>query len=337
LQSGTGYQIADAQSPSDASFLKDLPNLDDTGNFRFVVRPAELSPFSRSRLWRPRKPELYKQPLVLVKEAPGFLREEGWALLCFENIAFNGSFHGYSAAGASDADILAMFLHLFVHSSLWLHYALLTSSRFGVERRKMQKTDLDECPMIPLDRLTKKQRGTVAKLSSQLQREPVNANVFDDIDAFFTELYGLTKRDAEVIRDTLAVAMPYDEAREAACAPATPEQREVFRTRVDSALKPFFRKLGREVHVFAWKSSPNLSPYSVLLLGTATDPPEFPREMFEEEILPLANQAGASRIIQEVKDGLVVATLNQWRYWTPSRARLCAAEILRHHMAVFEE
>ena len=173
------------------------------------------------------------------------------------------------------------------------------------------------------------------ELSQRLVKE--DATVFDDIDAFFAELYGLTKRDAEVIRDTLAVAMPFSEAREAACARPTPKQQEVFRARVESALRPFFRKLGEEVQVEAWKESPKSSPYSVLLLGTANSTPIFPEEMFEKEILPLANQTGASRIIQEVDGGLAVAVLNQWRYWTPSRARLCAAEILRNHMAVFEE
>ena len=67
------------------------------------------------------------------------------------------------------------------------------------------------------------------------------------------------------------------------------------------------------------------------------DPPDFPEEMFHRKVLPLANETGASRVILETDGGLVVATLNQWRYWTPSRARLCAAEILRRHMAVFEE
>ena len=123
---------------------------------------------------------------------------------------------------------------------------------------------------------------------------------------------------------------------EAACVPPTREQQEVFHARVESALKPFFRKLGQEIHVGAWKDSPKLSPYSVLLVGTAKAAPEFPAEMFDKDILPLANETGASRIIQEVEGGLAVAVLNQWRYWTPSRARLCAAEILQQHMAVFE-
>jgi hypothetical protein len=29
--------------------------------------------------------------------------------------------------------------------------------------------------------------------------------------------------------------------------------------------------------------------------------------------------------------------LNQYRYWTPSRARLLGADIVRQHMNIFEE
>ena len=58
--------------------------------------------------------------------------------------------------------------------------------------------------------------------------------------------------------------------------------------------------------------------------------------MFRKEVLPLANESGASRVVLELEGGLAVAVLNQRRYWTLSRARLCAAEIINRHMAVFQ-
>ena len=175
---------------------------------------------------------------------------------------------------------------------------LVRSPKFGVERRTIYKNDLDDCPIVPWNALNQDQRKTAIGLSERLVKE--DATVFDDIDLFFAELYGLTKRDAEVIRDTLAVAMPFSETREAACRAPTPQQRDVFRARVESALRPFVRKLGREVRGFLWKAAPESSPYSVLLLGTASGPPDFPDETFREQILPLANQTGASRIIIDV-------------------------------------
>jgi len=337
LVSGNGYQIKEKQKQNDAKHLKDLPNLDSTDVFRFVVDPNRLKPFSRTTACFPRRRELYRAPLALLKESPGIDRSKGLALLSFKDVAFNESFHGFSAFGAADAQELARYLHLFMHSSLWMHYALLTSPKLGVERRKIYKSDLEHCPIIPWDRLTQNRRTVVVELSQRLvEGDP---DVFEDIDAFFAGLYGLNKHDAEVIRDTLAVAMPYDEVRKKACEFPSQKQREVFRARLESGLRPFFRKLRQEVHVSPWprEKANSLAPYSVLLIGTASDPPDFPEDLFEQQVLPLANRTGTSRVIFEADGGLVVGALNQQRYWTPSRARLCAAEILQRHMAVFEE
>lgn len=329
-----GYQIAAGQKQNDARHLIDLPNLDSTDRFRFVVDAKSLDPFARKTACFPRDRDLYRAPMVLVKESPGPDRQKGMALLSYDDVAFNHSFHGYSGYGADDGQHLVKYLHLFVHSSLWMHYALLTSPKLGVERRTVYKSDLDACPIIPWKDLDKTQRKAVLGLSQRLVNE--DSTVFDDIDALFAELYGLTKRDVEVIHDTLAVAMPFKKARKTACAAPTAKQQAAFRARMEAGLRPFFRKLRQEVRAEIWGNAPKLSPYSIVLLGTAKAMPAVPVEMFEADILPLANQTGASRIIQQVEDGLVVAILNQWRYWTPSRARLCAAEILRNHMAVFE-
>jgi hypothetical protein len=59
--------------------------------------------------------------------------------------------------------------------------------------------------------------------------------------------------------------------------------------------------------------------------------------LLHEVILQLANDTGTTRIIQYLEDGLLIGILRQYRYWTPSRARLLGAEIVRQHMGVFEE
>ena len=78
------------------------------------------------------------------------------------------------------------------------------------------------------------------------------------------------------------------------------------------------------------------SPFGVLLLSNSKTDVNLSDDFFQRNILPLANQTGATQIIQQVKGGLLIGLLNQYRYWTPSRARLLAAEILRHHMSEFE-
>jgi hypothetical protein len=50
----------------------------------------------------------------------------------------------------------------------------------------------------------------------------------------------------------------------------------------------------------------------------------------------LADDEGASRLFLELGQGaLRIAIRNQYRYLTPSRARLCALDVLREHGHVF--
>lgn len=336
LASGKGYRIAETQEQQPARFLRNLPNLDSTDRFHFVVEAHQLAPFLHSSASRPREEPIYEAPLVLIKEAPGIDRTQGWALLSLAKIAYNESFCGYSAAGHPEGELLVRYLQLFAHSSIWLHYALLTSAKFGAERRRFYKADLDECPIVPLAALTVEQRRAIAGLSRRLIAE--DSTIFEEIDAFFAQLYGLGRLDSEVIRDTLEVCLPYDESRERACNPPSLAEREAFRRRLESVLRPFFKALGKEAEVVAWHSDAgSLTPFGVLLIREKNRPSSDPARLFRERILPLANQTGASRIIFEAEAGLVVGVLAQYRYWTPSRARLLGAEIIRRHMRVFEE
>jgi SAM-dependent methyltransferase len=226
-RTGEGYQIAETQENlKSCKFLKGLPNLDSTEVFRFVVDTAELNKFTRNRLWRPRKPTIYDPPLVLIRQAPGETRENGRALLAFEKIAYNRNFNGYSAAGHSGGELLVRYLHLFVHSDIWQYYVLVTSPQFGAERRRFHKSDLGKCPFVPFDKLKPEQRVELTRLSRSL--EVGTAVPWPDIDAFFARLYGLKDHDLRVIRDTLSVALPYDAARQRACAPPTEAQKTAF-------------------------------------------------------------------------------------------------------------
>jgi len=230
------------------------------------------------------------------------------------------------------------YLHLLIHSDLWMHYSLLTSPKLGAERRVIYKEDLEEFLIVPWDNLAVPQKKRVEKISERLLNEDLSA--FEDIDAFFAELYGLSARDMEVIRDTLSVELPYDAVRKRASAPPAEKQkeREKFRARLETTLRPFFKRLGKDVSVFIETPADAVltTPYSTLIirgeseLGLDLDP-EIPAEVLE-----IANKTGASMISKELPDALAVGVLNQYRYWTPSRARLCAATILREHMAPFE-
>ncbi len=313
LTSSNGYQLKEKQTQRDATLLKILPNLDSTDLFRFQVDTQQLRPFCRDKVCWPRlrhrdtdKLRVYRGPLALVKEAPGSERTEGWALLSLSDVAYNESFNGYSAVHPPNAESLVRYLHLFVHSFVWLHYALVTSPKFGAERRRFYKADLDECPFIPLEKLNAEQRQTMLALSERLVAE--DREVFEDIDTFFGSLYGLDSLDREVIHDTITVALPYDESRERACRPPTTSERETFRRRLESALRPFFKVLGKEPQVTLWKPDEAFlkshAPFGILFITEKGRPLTEFDGLSHESIVNLANDTGATRIIEKISGGL---------------------------------
>jgi hypothetical protein len=338
LLSVAGYMLKERQKQNDATFLKNLPNLTATADSEFIVNADELLPFGRNKACRPRKKENYRAPLLLAKQAPGRRREAGWALLSLKDVAFNQNFYGYSASGHPEGEELVRYLLLFCHSLIWIHHALVTAPVFGAERRVMYKTDFDDCPIFPFEKLSVEQRQMVVRLSDRLIARDLT--VFDEIDGFFGSLFGLGSKDMEVVYDTVEVAMPYSESRDRACNQPTSAERERFRKRLESILRPFFKVTGDEPHVELWKPDSAFlqasAPFSLLLIskrGTLSPPSD---GIFQDVLLKLAEDTGSTRIIQQVDGGLLVALINQYRHWTPSRARLLGAELIREHLDVCE-
>jgi len=339
LTSSTGYILSPERKQNKADFLTDLPNLTTSYNGRFSIDTCKLSPFGRKTAHRPRERKCYRSPLVLVKQSPGLSREHCWAFLSFKDIAFSSEFYGYSSADHPYSDLLAKYLFLFCHSLVWIHYILMTAPVFGAERRRIYKTDLDECPIIPFERLNGEQRQIVAMLSQRLLN--CDINVMPEIDAFFGSLYGLDELDLEVIRDTLDVSLPYSESRARACIAPTIEEVETFRQRLEFVIRPFFKVLDKEPQVIAWRPDDQFlqqdAPFGIVFVGERGRATAKPEALFHEMILRLADDTGTTRIIQHLEGGLLVGILRQYRYWTPSRARLLGAEIVRQYMRVFEE
>ena len=338
LLSATGYMVKEDQTQTDASFLKGLPDFTTAPDGEFVVRTEGLSAFMRDTACRPRKRDNYRAPLLLVKQAPGPHRERGWALLSLDDVAFNQSFQGYSASSRDDGEQVVRYLQLFAHTHLRIHFALCTKARFGAERRVLDKADFDDCPILPFEKLSAAERQIVAGLSDRLLARDLT--VFDEIDAFFGGLFGLDSKDMEVVRDTVQVTMPYIESRNRACNPPRPTEREHFRRRLESILRPFFKVTGDEPHVELWRPDAAFlqtsSPFGLLLISKHGTRMPAPDDLFRDVLLKLAEDTGSTRIIQHVEGGLLVALLNQYRYWTPSRARLLGAELVREHLNVFE-
>ena len=191
---------------------------------------------------------------------------------------------------------------------------------------------------MPLGKLSGKQKRDISLLSKRLERS--DKTVFPEIDAFFGGIYGLDRFDSEVIQDTLSVCLPYKESRERACLRPKDLERQNFCQRLASVLFPFFNVIGKQPEVMLAKPNDSFdihSPFSVLTIAVRGQQVLTPSHSVDTRVLQLASETGATQMIWEEERGLVIGILNQYRYWTLSRARLLAAEILRRHTALFEE
>jgi hypothetical protein len=99
--------------------------------------------------------------------------------------------------------------------------------------------------------------------------------------------------------------------------------------------------LGKEPEVQLWNPMANGNAveiaFGTLLIGEKGRKPSEQNSIFISKVLPLANETGATRVIENLRDGLLVGILRQYRYWTPSRARLLGAEIVREYFGGFED
>ena len=204
--------------------------------------------------------------------------------------------------------------------------------------RSTKKT-LEGFPIIPWGKLSLRSKGGRAKTQRPLLAE--DGEVFSDIDAFFAGLYRLKQRDMEVIRDTLSVELPFKSVRARASSTPSSKQRREFCMRLEGVLRPFFKRLGQTVSVDlpAVRVVTEDCPFSVVRISNDWELDLEIEDSIARQALELANRTGASMAIIETDTPRTcfVGILNHARYWTASRARLCAVRILREGMGPFEE
>jgi hypothetical protein len=159
------------------------------------------------------------------------------------------------------------------------------------------------------------------------------------VDAFFAKLYQLRDYDLQVIHDTLAVALPYEKSRERACKPTTEADRKTFITVLKKAVSPLVTPTFGTLHIQRVKLPTEKgklsSPFVVILLTTKPGDPsdvDLIADGVMEKVLQIADETGATQIIYPGNTGLTIGIYNHYRYWTKSRARLLAGDIIRLHL-----
>lgn len=335
LYRGVGYQKANGTKSTSAIRrlgAKDLTTDDDLG---YLIDSRQLEDFSHRSLNRPRKPEIYKTPLVIVKAAIGEKAEQIRARLALGKvpIAYNESFYGCSAHGHPQATDMARYLFLLLNSDLYVYYVLMTSSKFGAERRAALTTDIKEFPIVPLELLATKHRDSIQLLVDGFKNSPGTA--LKKLNNWVFTVYGLTDSDRQVVQDALSTQMPYVDTQQRAEAQPTTSEINRFRQQLEDHLRPFFDLTDETISVHVIDAPSGAWKFLSIMAGTDGNITKFDNDM-AHVVRSLADHHGCSRVfIEREGRGLLLGILSQYRYWTATRARLCALHILRHFSRLF--
>lgn len=335
--SGLGYNLSPALKQSDASFMHKLPDFSPPAKGDFRVETKTLSTFGHSKANMPRRIELYAPPLLIVPQSPGASSSSAKSYVQRETTVFSQSYYGFSACGSSDVTPVNL-LYLITHSELFKFHVLMTSSRMGAERRTFLKQNIETFPFPGQDVLSAQERKRAAELSAKLE------NTFDkpwkEINDFIFGLYGLDDYDRQVVRDTLEIAPPFKTPRDRANGHPAKTERSAFYAELQCLLAPSFDITNESISINEVEIDRQdiRTPWHFFTVSLGTDlkalDPETQKQLVSG-IIKEANRSGCSRVIIHGEGCLIVGLIGQYRYWTLSRARLCAMDIHRHHLDAF--
>jgi N-6 DNA Methylase len=321
LEYGDGFQVGgSARKHQSAEALHGLPTLASRKDLAPLIEARKLPVFTAQRVLYPRSREIYRAPLVLCPVAPRAQENSRWAFLSFRDVAFNESFYGLSTHGHAEAEKLARYLHLVLSSDLLLYYVLLTSSKLGVEREEITKEDLDRLPIVPLESLSLSHRDKIDSLSKAFCAAPSETRAA--VNSFVMACYKLGDADRQVIRDTLAANLPFKQNKTWGQRPTT-----------DAVLKKFFAEFNAELRLLRDDDSLQASLMSAkdswiwFTIGGAGKNSTGASVALDAHVL--AEAFGSSQIVVLDTGGerITIAMINQMRYLTPTRGRLCARRI----------
>lgn len=341
LYSGEGYNISASLKQSDAHHLLNLKDFQKPGLNNFCVNVLSLQKFcdvykDRTTANMPRNERLYKAPLLIIPQSPGCSIYSPKSFILKEPVAFRKSYYGYSAHNHPEGILLVAFLHLLTHSVLFRYYVLMTSSRFGSERRTFLKNELETFPIPSLEKLMKKKEMCIS-LSKLLETEKTKP--WDLINSFISESYGLEKHDLQIVNDSLEVGSPFQENRNKAYNSPSTDQQKAFYDHLLEMLSPSFEITGEKVEIRPIKSKSEIPcPWIFFSISSSNSKISLfsdDEKYLIDQALEEADKTGCSRVFVRSDGRLLVGLLAQYRYWTISRARLCGLHILRYYLDVF--
>lgn len=328
----SGYQSGKPHKRTlDASHLRGL--LDVQHDMMFVAAPGSRPPgqldryFEQPKLQWPRSPEIYRGPLLLLRESPNQDRTLRGALFAATDVAYRESFIGLSAHGKPELARLIDLIYVVSYSDLFLYHQLLTSPKFGVERDSSLQKDLLDFPLVREEALASEHRQKLRDVAARLRGGQVD---WDELDDLVFDLHGLTSADRQLVRDTLAVELPFTNVSRYASSPTDAATRQRFIETLKKLITPFVS--GATAHVQELQVRP-IDGWVFIEIGATHAGGQVlvpPSDL--AHLVTFAESYWSTRVKVRLNDRTVIGLLDQQRYWTLTEARSLAMDWLQSDM-----
>jgi hypothetical protein len=275
----------------------------------------------------------FRSPLVCISRSPGETRDDAKSFrLPRRKIAFSKNYFGYSTYWHKDPDLLCALLHVIAHSRLFQHFSYMRSAQVGARKRILDKSDIDAFPFPEIEKLSNEQRAEALRLADLLDSHA--GRDWKALDAFVGDLFGLTKAEQQIVSDTVTFNGPYAVVRQPAMRSVPEEEANAFVRTLERAIQPFFKSVRQKVKASLiprlegdWRQ-----PWAFVTLLVDGDAWE-PSPKLIASLVAEASSSAASRVVMPLPEGgLILGLLNKRRFWTQSRARLCALHIAEEHL-----
>ena len=189
-----------ANQTRDARDLQGLELLqaDDIEPFRI---PNALSPFKLPKAERPRSRDVYRAPILIVKETLS-AGPRAVVAVADRDLVFTNAYFGASMpiAHHQSAHLLAAILS----SSLASWFFLMAASEFGIWKRRLLRHDVALLPTPDLKPAVKSVAGKrLLQVEKRLQQQAATEEDWRVLDEAVFDLYDLDETDRVVVRDGL--------------------------------------------------------------------------------------------------------------------------------------
>lgn len=245
-----GLKLGTSKKPEDASQLYGLPywQSKDIGLFRLR---QDVGLFTHLLAERPREPDIYRAPLVVVRE---FLDQMGGrprvlAAVSDRDGVFTNSYYG--AALPNGQDDVGHLLATILSSSLASWYFLMSGSTFGLWARRLLLEDLVAMPVPKIEDALRSSAGArLVALAKELT--DATAQEVDDwaqLDEAVCDLYALSEQERLVVWDGHdRASWQWQQGWKSSVQPAGREELEAYANAFIGTVNPWLVASGRRAH-----------------------------------------------------------------------------------------